>query len=118
MKYISKLTILRLCAFAIISICTGLLHHFEVPDCYYFIGEQLSEIVLLYIIYTLLDDYTPKIIVQGLFMLSVGELFDEVLGNNIGFKINDYVLVIVAIFIVTKLIKRRSKEKSYGGGKK
>lgn len=92
--------------FAIVSICTGLIVHTGLPDSVYFFGEQLSEILLLYVLYTFISNKQIRVLTGGLLLLSVSEMIDEVLGNNLSFRVNDYALAFLVLVIVYKSVKK------------
>lgn len=71
----------------------------------YFFGEQLCEILLLYVLYRATTNKQILVLLRGLLFLSVSEMIDEVLANNLDFAINDYVLIAVVIYVVYKTNK-------------
>lgn len=106
-------------AFALLSIATGLVMRFAPPlppgieypapttyDRLYFLGEQLCEVVLLSVIYKNAINHKIAILSKSLLILSVCEMLDEVLQNNITAAINDYALAIAALFYTIAHIKK------------
>lgn len=98
-------TYILLWVFAVVSIATGLIVHTDLPDSTYYIGEQLSEILLLYVLYTFIPNKNIRVLLKGLLFLSFSEMIDEVSGKNLSFRVNDYVLAFVVLYIVYKTVK-------------
>lgn len=101
--------------FTAVSIFTGVITRFDpnppelppmtVYEQLYFFGEQLCEILLLYVLYRSTTNKQTLVLLRGLLFLSVSEMIDEVCGNNLDFAVNDYVLIVVVIYVVYKTTK-------------
>lgn len=111
-------------AFALLSIATGLVMRFAPPlppgieypaptiyDRLYFLGEQLCEVVLLSVIYKNAINHKIAILSKSLLVLSVLEMLDEVLQNNITAMLNDYAVVFAALIFII-LYKRNGRHKA------
>lgn len=112
MTALERNSIIKLIAFAVVSITAGLYYMLGLPDWAYFFFRQLSEVILLYAVYCVFAHhsyYRAKIITGGLIFLSIGEAVDETLGNNFSFHINDYVLLLIIIIVAYKLIKKNGR---------
>lgn len=95
-----------LCGAAVISIFTGLWPNY---DKLYYLGIQLIQILLLYAVYSAATHKTIKVVSIALIVLSLGECLDEVIGNNLSFHINDYVLVLLVLFMIIRSIRNVGK---------
>lgn len=87
---------------ALISIVTGLWPYY---DKAYYLGIQAIHILFLLAVRIGTTHRTIRIITAALIFLSIGEAVDEIIGNNLSFRINDYVLLLTTIIVAYKLIK-------------
>lgn len=94
-----------LISYLIISLYIGLFAN----DRLYFIGEQLTHVLLLSLIVTLLNKGITKAIASGALMLVSFEFIDEILGNNTISYLNDYISYLLAIIVTIHLSLKWSK---------
>lgn len=111
-------TIYKLCLYALIVVMAGLINLFSgyyeerTLIIAYYTLQQLSHIVLILCVYGLTTNFTIRTILEALIILSVAELFDEIVGNNLNFRLNDYALLLAALYIVVKRAKRNGRPKT------
>lgn len=115
MTYKEKILYLILWGFIIISLSAGFLPSVETetnyaePNIYdkvYFVLVQVSEILLLCGLYTVITHYKLIYLLRGLILLSLSELIDDLLGVNIfGVTIVDIALVVAVFYVVYKQIE-------------
>lgn len=93
-------------SFIVVSIITGFIPFlrtadpcdYDISDSFYFLGEQLSELLLLLTIYT---GYRPtKKWLYGVIALCAAEMWDEVFGKNLSFNIYDFVLIGMVVMLI------------------
>lgn len=97
--------LVTLISYLIISLYIGLF----ASDRLYFIGEQLTHVLLLSLIVTLLNKGITKAVASGALMLVSFELIDELLDNNTIPYLNDYISYLLAVIVTIHLSLKWSK---------
>ena len=125
MTHKEKILYFILWVFIIISLSAGFLPSVESepnyiePNTYdkaHFILVQLSEILLLCGLYTIVTHYKLIYLLRGLILLSISELIDDFIGVNIGaFNIVDIAIVVAVFYVVYKQSRHVRMEKRTSG---